>query len=59
MKKRRKNKVRKVRKSLRPMGYVINANLVIPKFEIVSNPMIKISDIKRRRFNIIDRGQTK
>ena len=28
----------------------------IPEFEIVSNPTIKISDIKRRAFGIIDRA---
>ena len=27
----------------------------IPEFEIVSNPTIRISDVKRRRFNLIDR----
>jgi len=27
----------------------------IPEFRIVSNPTIRISDIKRRRFSILDR----
>lgn len=30
--------------------------VTIPTFEIASNPTIRISDVKRRRFNIIDRS---
>jgi hypothetical protein len=30
--------------------------VVVPTFEIFSNPSIKISDVKRRRFNVIDRA---
>lgn len=33
--------------------------VVIPSFEIFSSPKIRISDIKQRRFNIIDRAVTK
>lgn len=31
---------------------------IFPTFDIVSNPTVKISDIRRRRFNIIDRTQS-
>jgi hypothetical protein len=31
--------------------------VIVPEFEIYSNPTIKISDVKSRRFNIIDRGK--
>lgn len=30
--------------------------ITIPEFELVSNPTIKITDIKRRVFNVIDRS---
>ena len=29
--------------------------VTIPEFEIYSNPSVKISDVRQRRFNIIDR----
>lgn len=31
---------------------------IFPTFDIVSNPTVRISDIHRRRFNIIDRAQS-
>lgn len=31
--------------------------VTIPTFEIFSNPIIRIADVKRRRFHLIDRGQ--
>jgi hypothetical protein len=30
--------------------------VTVPTFEVVSNPTVRISDVKRRRFNIIDRA---
>jgi hypothetical protein len=37
-------------------GRIIRGKRVtIPTFELVSNPTVKISDVKSRRFNIIDR----
>lgn len=30
--------------------------LILPPFEVFSNPTIKISDVKQRRFNLIDRA---
>jgi hypothetical protein len=31
----------------------------IPEFEIISNPTVRIAEVKRRRFNVIDRAQQK
>lgn len=31
----------------------------VPEFEIVSNPTVRIHEVKRRRFNVIDRAQQK
>lgn len=30
--------------------------VVIPEFEVYKNPTIRLSDVKARRFNLIDRG---
>lgn len=30
--------------------------VIIPKFEVYSNPTVRISDVQKRRFNLIDRG---
>lgn len=38
---------------------VFGQRVTVPEFEIYQNPTIKISDVKRRRFNIIDRGRKK
>lgn len=38
---------------------VFGERVTVPEFEIYENPTIKISDVKRRRFNIIDRGRKK
>jgi hypothetical protein len=35
---------------------IFGYRVVIPEFEIFSNPTIRISEIKRRRFNLIDRA---
>ena len=34
-------------------------HVTIPSFEVYSNPTIKISDVKKRRFNMIDRSVQK
>lgn len=33
--------------------------VILPLFEIVENPTIRISDVKQRRFNLIDRATQK
>ena len=30
--------------------------VTVPSFEIFANPTVRISDVKRRRFNLIDRS---
>lgn len=43
-----------------PKGTGVFANRVtVPQFQIFNNPTIKISDVKSRRFNIIDRNVRK
>ena len=34
---------------------VFGDRVIVPEFELYSNPVIKISDVKQRRFNLIDR----
>ncbi len=36
---------------------IIGERVAIPEFEMVSCPAIRIADIRRRRFDIIDRAQ--
>lgn len=36
---------------------VFGERVRIPEFEMVNNPYVRISDVRRRRFNIIDRMQ--
>lgn len=44
----------------KPAGFrVFGQRLTIPAFEIVSTPTIHISEVKRRRFNLIDRVMIK
>jgi hypothetical protein len=31
----------------------------VPEFELVSNPTVRIAEVRRRRFNVIDRAQQK
>src|SRR5271157_3201065 len=38
---------------------VFGNRVTVPEFEIYQNPTIKISDVKRRRFNIIVRHRKK
>ena len=42
-----------------PESRVFGDRVTIPEFEIVSNPTVRIAEVKRRRFNIIDRAQQK
>jgi hypothetical protein len=37
------------------MNHIMSKMVKIPEFHIVSAPTFKISELKRRRFNIIDR----
>lgn len=38
-----------------PTSYLFGDRVVVPEFEIYQNPTIRISDIKSRRFSLIDR----
>jgi len=42
-----------------PESRVFGDRVTIPTFEIVSNPTVRISEVRRRRFNVIDRAQQK
>jgi hypothetical protein len=42
-----------------PESYVQGERIMVPEFEVVSNPTVRIAEVKRRRFNIIDRAQQK
>ncbi len=42
-----------------PESRVFGDRVTIPEFEIVSNPTVRIHEVKRRRFNVIDRAQQK
>ena len=42
-----------------PASRVQGERLNVPEFELVSNPTVRIAEVKRRRFNIIDRAQQK
>jgi len=42
-----------------PESRVQGDRVLIPEFEIVSNPTVRIAEVKRRRFNVIDRAQQK
>lgn len=42
-----------------PESRVFGDRVSIPEFEIVSNPTVRIAEVKRRRFNVIDRAQQK
>jgi len=39
-----------------PHRGIFGNRVVVPEFEIFANPVIRISEVKRRRFNIIDRA---
>jgi hypothetical protein len=38
---------------------VFSDRVTVPEFEVVSNPTVRIAEVKRRRFNVIDRAQQK
>jgi len=42
-----------------PESRVQGDRVLVPEFEIVSNPTVRIAEVKRRRFNVIDRAQQK
>lgn len=42
-----------------PESRVFGDRVTIPEFEVVSNPTVRIHEVKRRRFNVIDRAQQK
>ena len=42
-----------------PESRVFGDRVTIPEFEIVSNPTVRIAEVKRRRFNVVDRAQQK
>ena len=37
------------------LNHAMSQRVIIPEFEIYSSPTISISDIRKRRFNLIDR----
>lgn len=42
-----------------PESRVFGDRVMVPTFEIVSNPTVRIAEVRRRRFNVIDRAQQK
>ena len=42
-----------------PETRVFGDRVTVPEFEVVSNPTVRIAEVKRRRFNVIDRAQQK
>lgn len=42
-----------------PESRVFGDRVVIPEFEIYANPTVRIAEVKRRRFNVIDRAVQK
>jgi len=42
-----------------PESRVFSDRVTVPEFEVVSNPTVRIAEVKRRRFNVIDRAQQK
>lgn len=42
-----------------PESRVHGDRVTVPELEIVSNPTVRIAEVKRRRFNVIDRAQQK
>lgn len=42
-----------------PESRVFGDRVVVPTFELFSNPTVRISEVRRRRFNIIDRAVQK
>lgn len=42
-----------------PESRVFGERISVPEFEIMSNPTVRIAEVKRRRFNVIDRAVQK
>lgn len=42
-----------------PESRVFGDRVTVPEVEIVSNPTVRIAEVRRRRFNVIDRAQQK
>jgi hypothetical protein len=42
-----------------PESRVFGDRVLVPEFEIFSNPTVRIAEVKRRRFNVIDRAVQK
>lgn len=42
-----------------PESRIQGDRVTVPELEIVSNPTVRIAEVKRRRFNVIDRAQAK
>ena len=42
-----------------PESRVFGDRVTVPEFEVVSNPTVRIAEVKRRRFYVIDRAQQK
>lgn len=42
-----------------PESRIFGDRVVVPEFEVVSNPTVRIAEVRRRRFNVIDRAQQK
>lgn len=42
-----------------PESRVKGERVTIPEFEVVANPTVRIAEVRRRRFNVIDRAQQK
>lgn len=42
-----------------PESRVFGDRIVVPEFEIYSNPTVRIAEVRRRRFNVIDRAVQK
>jgi len=42
-----------------PESRVFGDRVLVPEFEIYSNPTVRIAEVKRRRFNVIDRAVQK
>jgi len=42
-----------------PESRVFGDRVVVPEFELYSNPTVRIAEVKRRRFNVIDRAVQK
>jgi hypothetical protein len=42
-----------------PESRVFGDRVTVPEFEVISNPTVRIAEVRRRRFNVIDRAQQK